>query len=1004
MVLQILKYCIFISLLFFVKISLAQPINDEPCNAIELNSDTICNYSLFTNVGSTTSIGVVSAPCANYQGNDVWFKISVPANGHVIIDTQMGTFSDGGIAAYTGTCSSLEYLDCDDDGSFYDAMPKLILNNLTPGSILFLRFWKYNGGSGNFSICSITPNNSDIVPDCSGNQPAGNDCLSAAPICDINGYCGSTSSLYTANFWPELQSSFCSLIENNSFISFVASETVVSFKVWITDVMLSGNGIQLFVYNSIGCTGPVNSFLCWSPGYPSNTPVILTVPGLIIGETYYIMIDGYGGAICDYTIASFTGIALPVTVSIADTTICSGQSVPLTASGGNGTYNWNSSPILDTNIGETVIATPPNLVGTYSVTVNSPSLNIECNANSSFTALINVVTCPNCSVIASNSGPVCVGGSINLFSTTIPVGTYSWTGPNGYNSINQNPSNVIVPINPGSYTYTVSVDMGDMICTSQTIVTVLPQPSVSSGTYNSICSNSPPILLQGIPSGGTFSGISVNNNYFNPNQGTQTILYLYVDSNGCSNYSSVNVTVNSAPIISAGNYTLQCINNDLTPLIGTPVGGTFSGIGVTTNFFDPGVGSQNIEYFWTDSLGCSNSDTTTIFVFDTLSISAGDYPDLCPNDDILVLNGSPQGGFFSGIGVTANSFNPSFGTQIISYFFDEIPGCEITTSVIVNVSNVSFVNSGSYNAVCSDSEPILLEGFPLGGLFSGIGVTGNTFNPNFGSQTIYYIYENSIGCFFLDSVLINIYSLPSIYAGEDILICKGTQIQLSGTGGINYQWSDGVVNNELFSPSIGVNEYVLSGYSENNCVNTDSVLVTVLETPESIFSSDLNIYYPDALVTFTNNSLSSNFFYWNFGNGQYITTNDLNNQIITYSQAGTYLVELIVSNGICSDSYIQEVIVLPFPPPLIIIPNVFSPNDDYINDFFMIESHFIKDFKMVVLNRWGNEIYKFNNVNDKWDGKTNGQTLSDGVYFYSYELAGLNGDKLNGHGFFTLIK
>jgi len=55
------------------------------------------------------------------------------------------------------------------------------------------------------------------APNCAVNPAAGNTCATATPICDLNGYCGSTSSSYTADYWSELNAVFCGSIENNSF-------------------------------------------------------------------------------------------------------------------------------------------------------------------------------------------------------------------------------------------------------------------------------------------------------------------------------------------------------------------------------------------------------------------------------------------------------------------------------------------------------------------------------------------------------------------------------------------------------------------------------------------------------------------------------------------------------------------------------------------------------------------------------------------------------------------
>jgi len=104
--------------------------NDEPCTAVELPISGECNFEYFINTGATTSDNEnIPAPgCAFYQGGDVWFTVTVPANGHVIIDGMTGSLFDCGMAIYSevenGGCDgALQLIDCDDDSSVNGNMP-----------------------------------------------------------------------------------------------------------------------------------------------------------------------------------------------------------------------------------------------------------------------------------------------------------------------------------------------------------------------------------------------------------------------------------------------------------------------------------------------------------------------------------------------------------------------------------------------------------------------------------------------------------------------------------------------------------------------------------------------------------------------------------------------------------------------------------------------------------------------------------------------------------------
>lgn len=92
------------------------------------------------------------------------------------------------------------------------------------------------------------------------------------------------------------------------------------------------------------------------------------------------------------------------------------------------------------------------------------------------------------------------------------------------------------------------------------------------------------------------------------------------------------------------------------------------------------------------------------------------------------------------------------------------------------------------------------------------------------------------------------------------------------------------------------------------------------------------------------------------------------------------------------------------------IPNVFTPNGDNINDIFTITSNLTVHAKIYIFNRWGNEIFVFDdnlNVGSNiiWNGKTkNSSEVVDGVYFYKIEITDFKEEKTKISGFFFLIK
>ena len=80
---------------------------------------------------------------------------------------------------------------------------------------------------------------------------------------------------------------------------------------------------------------------------------------------------------------------------------------------------------------------------------------------------------------------------------------------------------------------------------------------------------------------------------------------------------------------------------------------------------------------------------------------------------------------------------------------------------------------------------------------------------------------------------------------------------------------------------------------------------------------------------------------------------------------------------------------------LLTMPNVFTPNGDGINDVFkpVIMSN-IKKTKLLVYNRWGQQIFETENIKKGWDGKTSGESVSDGTYFWIVTYTDINDEEL----------
>lgn len=261
-----------------------------------------------------------------------------------------------------------------------------------------------------------------LFPGCGGSDPASDVCVDATPVCSLDGYCGNTSGTYTDASWPALDTAFCGSIENNSFLSFQATSTSISMNVDVGNCT-NGSGIQFFVFSSPTCGGTITSLDCYFEMDPGTNA--LTFNGLVPGNTYFLMIDGFAGAICDYSVTVTSGGSLTTDVELAqdDQTICMDDTLTLDVTGGNGVYNWDPATGLSATTGASVVFTPP-APGVYVINVESTDTNSLC-ATSDF---IEVTVLDNVTPSFTNPGPICAGASNVPLDTTDANGiTGSWT-------------------------------------------------------------------------------------------------------------------------------------------------------------------------------------------------------------------------------------------------------------------------------------------------------------------------------------------------------------------------------------------------------------------------------------------------------------------------------------------------------------------------------------------------------------------------------------------------
>jgi hypothetical protein len=226
---------------------------------------------------------------------------------------------------------------------------------------------------------------------------------------------------------------------------------------------------------------------------------------------------------------------------------------------------------------------------------------------------------------------------------------------------------------------------------------------------------------------------------------------------------SYQVPVYPLPVVSTGSYGPYCAGGAAVTLGGSPVGGSWSGDGVSGGVFTPSAaGVYSVTYSYTDANGCSAAASTSIVVKNKPVVNAGCYGPVCLNSSPVFLSGTPTGGTWSGPGVSGRSFDPMEagpGTHVLTYTYQVPGGCAITTTATIEVLSLPAVDAGIYAPICLNQGLVTLSGLPAGGEWSGPGVSSNQFSPiaaGVGSQTVVYSVTDVAGCFNSDEAVIEV--------------------------------------------------------------------------------------------------------------------------------------------------------------------------------------------------------------------------------------------------------
>jgi gliding motility-associated-like protein len=424
----------------------------------------------------------------------------------------------------------------------------------------------------------------------------------------------------------------------------------------------------------------------------------------------------------------------------------------------------------------------------------------------------------------------------------------------------------------------------------------------------------------------------------------------------------------------------------------------------------------------TTNYGCDSPiDSVLVTLKPTPIAEAGDNPTICLGNDYQ-LQGSyyytttdsadPQSIFYNwspGTDLTSTTIIDPIATPTGSgwyYFTVRTNTCSTIDSVFITVIPELGVTVEADTTIACEGDSVLLTAAAgIGGAqFIWVPSTGiaEPTNPvtmaSPGTTTTYSVIGSEGGC--LDTAGITISILPTpemgyLSSAEDGCAPHEMSFMEATDGATHYIWNFGdgsPVSNEK-NPSHtydapGSYNVTLTAVNEGGCdASINTITVNVTNPAVAEFTTDpgfpVEMSLPNTGVSFIDQSKDAVTYSWDFGDGS--ASSEMNPDH-TFTTPGEYMVTLTVSNGAgCMSDVIHGPFVI-FTPELF-IPNVFSPNDDDINDRFLIGYTGSQPFNVQVYDRWGVMLYEGNNKTIGWDGNDqNGAAVVEGVYFYRVKV------------------
>lgn len=553
--------------------------------------------------------------------------------------------------------------------------------------------------------------------------------------------------------------------------------------------------------------------------------------------------------------------------TVNSATVCDGQSATLSATG-NGSFDWYASATSTLSLGTGSLFTTAALsTGNYTYFVETTN---PCTLNPARSP-VNVTVNPS-PTVGLNSGTLCAGKNFTL----IPNGASTYTFLNG--------GSVVNPLTSASYSLIGTSSQGCVSSnTAVSSLTVYSLPAVTASVTNAvICSGYSTSLYGGGALSYSWTGGITDNLAFTPGSGN-TYTVTGTDANGCQNTAVRSITVNALPLVAANSTTAAlCVGNPVS-LFGSGANTYLWTGGISNNVpFSPTL-SSTYTVTGTDANGCQNTASVSITVHALpLVVANSSTSSVCMGYTATLFGSGAASYVWTGGIINNTGFSPTI-TASYTVTGTDANGCQNTAMKTITVYTLPVVAANTSSAVICFGNTTMLFGSGANSYSWTGGITNNlAFAPS--ATNTYTVTGTDLnGCQNTASKTITVNALPIVTASvTNAAFCYGGSTTLYGNGASSYIWTDGVLNNTAFTPTV-TTSYTVTGTDANSCQNSAVKTVIVYTLPNvGIVASSSAVCMGNTLSL---NGAGANTYTWTGGitNGSVFSPSITN----TYSVVGT---------------------------------------------------------------------------------------------------------------------